>query len=187
MATSLSSSSYTAPQYLVKSIFYLRIRGFCSHHHLDRQVSSAGEAMEHGPSRTLQSHAMRRKGVTTHQQEAPSLPLCCSEATDCCSLNYYLLHYRSAQQLIGKIVERNFPCCLLAYHSFPFSGVSGSDSHMTHLLSAASRFPQEGTQNVWLLQLPSPGLPLVLLTCTSSSHLEQVYTPIQTHSNYQKF
>lgn len=65
MATSLSCSSCTAPQHLVKSIFCLRIRGFCSHHHLDTQVSSAGEAMEHGLSRTLQSHAMRRKGVTT--------------------------------------------------------------------------------------------------------------------------
>lgn len=65
MATSLSSSSYTAPYHLVKSIFCLRLRGFCSHHHLDRQVSSGGEAMEHGLSRTLQSRATRRKGVTT--------------------------------------------------------------------------------------------------------------------------
>lgn len=66
MATSLSSSSYTLPYHLVKSIFCLRLRGFCSHHHLGRQVSSAGEAMEHGSSRTSQSCAMRRKGVTTH-------------------------------------------------------------------------------------------------------------------------
>lgn len=66
MATSLSSSSYRAPHHLVKSIFCLQLRGICSHHHLIRQVSSGGEAMEHGLSRTLQSHAMRRKGVTTH-------------------------------------------------------------------------------------------------------------------------
>lgn len=31
----------------------------------DRQVNSAGEVMEHGLSRTIQSCAMRRKGVTT--------------------------------------------------------------------------------------------------------------------------
>lgn len=74
MATSLSSSPYTAPQHLVKSIFCLRLRSFCSHHHLTRQVSSAGEVMEHGLSRTIQSCAMRRKGVTTCQQEVPSLP-----------------------------------------------------------------------------------------------------------------
>lgn len=32
----------------------------------DRQVNSAGEVMEHGLSRTIQSCAMRRKAVTTH-------------------------------------------------------------------------------------------------------------------------
>lgn len=32
--------------------------------------------------------------------EVPSLPLHCSEAVDFCPLNYWLLHYSSAQQLI---------------------------------------------------------------------------------------
>lgn len=47
----------------------------------------------------------------------------------------------TAMYSTGKIVERSLPCYLLAYHSFPFSWISGSDSHMIHLCSAMSCFP----------------------------------------------
>lgn len=189
MATSLSSSSYTAPHHLVKSIFCWRLRGFCSHHHLDRQVSSAGEAVEHGLSRTSQSCAMRKKGVTTHTNRKHCLY---PYAVQSCwllltELLLIPLQICTATYSTGKIVERNLPCCLLAYHSFPFSWISGSDSHMIHLCSATSCFSLKRRQSVWLLQLPSPDLPLVLHTCASSSHLEHAHAPIQTHSNYQKF
>lgn len=78
--------------------------------------------MEHGLSRTLQSCAMRRSHHT-HQREALSLR--CSEAVDCCSVNYYLLHYRSAQQLIvqGRLWKEICPVAswlttLFLFHGF---------------------------------------------------------------------
>lgn len=63
MATSLTSSSYSPP-ILVKSIF-CKVKKLLIPPPSDRQVNSAGEVMEHGLSRTIQSRAMRRKGVTT--------------------------------------------------------------------------------------------------------------------------
>lgn len=158
---SLSSSSYTAPHHLVKSIFCLRLRGFCSYHHLDRQVSSAGEAMEHGLSGTLQSRAMRRKGVTTHTNRkhclypyAAQKPLIVAHRT----ITYSITDLHSNLQYRKDWGEKKLPCCLLAYHLFPFSWISGSASHMTHLCSVMSCSPLKRRRHE-------------MFGCSSSHHL----------------
>lgn len=58
------------------------------------------------------------------QQEAPSLRLRCSEAVDCCSLNYYLPHYRSAQQGIvqGRLWKEICPDASWLTTHFLFHG-----------------------------------------------------------------
>lgn len=188
---SLSSSSYTAPHHLVKSIFCLRLRGFCSYHHLDRQVSSAGEAMEHGLSGTLQSRAMRRKGVTTHTNRkhclypyAAQKPLIVAHRTITYSITdlHSNLQYRKNWRKKTALLPPGLP--LVSF----FMDFWFSQPHDTSVLCDVM-FPSEEkeTRNVWLLQLPSPDLPLGLPTCASSSHLEHAHAPIQTHSNYQKF
>lgn len=157
----------------------------------ERQVNSAVEVMEHGLlSRIIQSRAMRRKGVTTHVNR-----------------KYRLYPYSVQKLLISAHLITDYTITVL-HSNFQYREDCGEkfallppglplvsfsmafwfrQPHDTSVLWQI-KFPSlEETQNVWLLQLPSPDLPLVLPTCASYSHLEHAHAPTQMHSSYQKF
>lgn len=155
---SLSSSSYTAPHHLVKSIFCLRLRGFCSYHHLDRQVSSAGEAMEHGLSGTLQSRAMRRKGVTTHTNRkhclypyAAQKPLIVAHRT----ITYSITDLHSNLQYRKDWGKKNCPAASWLTTHFFFHGflVQPATWHICALWCHVSLFREGDTK---CLAAPAP-------------------------------
>lgn len=187
MAASLSPGSHTAPDHLVTSIFCSTLRGFCCHCHLDRQGELCSRvAAEHGLSRILSQGCEMRK-------ESPLTPIRSTDSTpvlfrSCCWLLTELLlppaHICRATNSTGKMAEINLSCCLLAFYAFFFSfrKISGSDKYICALQCHVFLYKDKG--NVWLLQLPSPDLPLALPTCASSLHQEHAHAPIQTHSNY---
>lgn len=174
-ATSLSSSSHTAPNHLVTSIFCSTLRGFCSHCHLDRQgeLCKRRETTEHVLSRTLsQGCEMRKESLLTPPSSTDSIPVlfrsCWWLLTDL--LLPPVKIYRATYST-GKIAKINVSCCLMLSMLF-FGG--GEDfwfrqiRYICALQCHVFLCKEEG--NIWLLQLPSPDLPLALPTCASSLH-----------------
>lgn len=158
-ATSLSSSSHTAPNHLVTSIFCSTLRGFCSHCHLDRQgeLCKRRETTEHVLSRTLsQGCEMRKESLLTPPSSTDSIPVlfrsCWWLLTDL--LLPPVKIYRATYST-GKIAKINFSCCLMLSMLFFWRGGRFLvQTNTIHLCSAMSCFPlQRGRKH---LAAPAP-------------------------------
>lgn len=171
VATSLSSSSHTAPNHLVTSIFCSTLRGFCSHCHLDRFFCRRIEATEHGLSAILsQGCEMRKESPLTPTRSTdypcavPKLLIVTYWTITSSSTDLQInLQYREESRNKSVLLPTGFLCFFLGGEGdFWFRQIQCICALQCHVFL----YKEKG--NVWLLQLPSPNLPLALPTCASS-------------------